>query len=390
MLDPLSLRVALSVVAVTLLVLTYTAVHRRDRSRYTQWWMASLIATGLSSTLYAFNGTPAQVVANPVANVAGVCGGLLAWTAARSLRHRRVPWAAAAAVLTVVLLASVMDSPASNTWAGGAAFLAGLALALTLAAREVAQARAEHRHAGPGRALGHDGSRPLVTLGFGVAALAAFYWLRAALFVAVGPDDPLFVHAVGATPTTLVVIVVLVVVTFTMTELSQFEHVHDLRMRATRDVLTGLLNREEFESQAQAIADALGGRHTIVVADIDHFKALNDTHGHATGDRALVAFAEAAELALGPRDLAARLGGEEFALFVATDSPAIARARVEAVNQEYARLAEAAGIPAPTVSYGIAIAEVGGELSEAILRADAAMYRAKRAGRDRAVVDGHA
>jgi len=389
MLDPLSLRVALSAVSATLLVLAYVSVFRRTRSRYSAWWLVSLVATGASSAMYALNGTAAQALANPLANGVAVAGAACTWAAARSLRRRPAPWMPGGLAVAAVLAVAFLDAPATDVWTGGEALLLGMSLMFTLAAREMRRVQHDHRIRG-GRDAAPDGDRAVTALGVGVTGLAGFYWVRTTLFVAVGPEDPLFEVAVGGASTTLALIVAMVVVTFTMTELSQVERVRELEIRATHDALTGLWNREEFMARAQRELDSRSTRHAVVIADLDHFKAINDEHGHAAGDRALEAFATAVRRTLGPRDLAGRLGGEEFALLLATGDPGIARARAEALSAEYAVLTAGDTCPAPTVSYGIAVAAETDDLPQALRRADAAMYRAKRAGRDRAVVDGQA
>jgi len=161
---------------------------------------------------------------------------------------------------------------------------------------------------------------------------------------------------------------------------------------ATHDGLTGLPNRRLFASRLErSLAVAKRYRHplSVLALDIDHFKELNDTHGHATGDAALVALAGALGAHVREADTAARVGGEEFwVLLPETDLDAAVevaeklRAEVGALEVEGAETQ-----PLGRFSVSIGVAEHRDEEApEALLaRADDALYEAKRAGRDRVV-----
>lgn len=382
--DPLTLRVALAAVAVSLLLLSYAGVHRRTRSRYSMWWCLSLVATAAATMLYLFNGTDAQLIANPLGNAVGTVSAACTWGAARALGGRTLGVWPLVVPAAGVFLASIADRPATNIWAGGWATLLAMVLLFAATGRDLWKLRGEHRDMGESPL----GTRAITMLAMTVSGLTVFYAFRFAMYMAFGPTHETFQTFAGSVPTTLALIVALVIVTFTMTDLSAVERTHHLRMRATRDSLTGLLNRGEFEARATERLTTSRERHAIVFADLDHFKAINDTHGHAAGDAALATFASACQQTLTGDEIVGRMGGEEFALLLPTAEPEEARARVERVSEAYARLAKAASIPSTTVSYGIAIVAETDDLAQALRRADAAMYRAKRAGRDRAVVDG--
>ena len=153
------------------------------------------------------------------------------------------------------------------------------------------------------------------------------------------------------------------------------------------DVLTGLLNRRGFDERLRRLMQR-GDAHPPVLAllDVDHFKRINDTHGHAVGDAVLSGIGERLRETLRPLDLAVRLGGEEFAV-IWVQAEAGGEARLgerlrDAVGAE--AFATTAGPVAVTVSVGVARAHGANEAPEAVFsRADAALYAAKRSGRDR-------
>jgi diguanylate cyclase (GGDEF)-like protein len=163
-----------------------------------------------------------------------------------------------------------------------------------------------------------------------------------------------------------------------------------------RDPLTALANRARFDAfyaETFSIAMSLGVPLSVLLIDIDRFKRINDTRGHAAGDKVLVAVAKLLGARLRPRDLAARYGGEEFVLVLPETNgsgAAVVAERVRA-NVEAAEVALDGGPLKVTISVGHAtLFPALFESKEALLRAaDVALYAAKDAGRNR-VVDAHA
>ncbi len=154
---------------------------------------------------------------------------------------------------------------------------------------------------------------------------------------------------------------------------------------ATRDALTGLLNRSAFFHQARTICRDSAGPLAAIMIDIDHFKNVNDKFGHAAGDKALKSIAEC----LGRQtEIAARLGGEEFVLLLPETN--VERARDMAEDLRRAIAAGAIDIDGTilhaTCSFGVAVAEPGAIIDDVLRRADAALYGAKRDGRNRVAV----
>ncbi len=166
----------------------------------------------------------------------------------------------------------------------------------------------------------------------------------------------------------------------------------ELTLEAMRDPLTGLYNRRQMEEGLHR--EILRARRTnssvgVMAIDVDHFKHINDTHGHEAGDVALQGIS--AQLALGVReeDIACRAGGEEFVIILPGASEDALRQRAEGVRrciEESAIRAGGVEIKA-TVSIGLASFPSHGETNTAILRAaDAGLYKAKAEGRNRVVM----
>jgi diguanylate cyclase (GGDEF)-like protein len=169
----------------------------------------------------------------------------------------------------------------------------------------------------------------------------------------------------------------------------------DLETLAAVDWLTGLYNRRHFETLAQAEL-ARSQRYmrpmTVMMLDIDHFKNVNDTYGHASGDRVLQALSTVCLATKRDADLAARLGGEEFALLLPETTDIAATQFAERLRQQIrdcAPVVEGEKLPI-TVSIGIAGASMTTSGFHALLsNADQALYEAKHAGRNRVVVWRH-
>jgi diguanylate cyclase (GGDEF)-like protein len=163
--------------------------------------------------------------------------------------------------------------------------------------------------------------------------------------------------------------------------------VADTQLQAATDSLTGLLNRRSLEGRFLGLRDEVSTL-AVVMADLDHFKALNDTYGHETGDRALRLFAQTLAGTLRSSDVVCRHGGEEFAVLLPGSTAAEAADALEQVRARLATAVAQAGLPPVTASFGVVDAEIREDLPAALARADAALFEAKRAGRDRVVVHG--
>jgi diguanylate cyclase (GGDEF)-like protein len=163
----------------------------------------------------------------------------------------------------------------------------------------------------------------------------------------------------------------------------------DAEARASTDALTGLPNRRYFDEFCGLLArrrrsgDAVG----VLMIDIDHFKRLNDTHGHATGDEVLRDVGGAIVSAVREDDVPARYGGEEFVVLLRNPGPEVALDVGERVRSSVAALdLSRFGVDKVSVSVGVAVSSRADQpIEDLIILADRALYRAKKAGRDRVV-----
>ena len=164
-----------------------------------------------------------------------------------------------------------------------------------------------------------------------------------------------------------------------------------LRRLSVTDPLTGVFNRRHFFEVAEQEVERARrhGRPTSLLAlDIDHFKRINDTHGHAVGDEALRQFADACCGVLRTNDLLGRMGGEEFAVLLPETDLAAARLVAERIRARTAGLTLASGSAAVrvTVSIGVSSCRSGERSVDSMLScADEALYLAKAAGRNRVI-----
>jgi diguanylate cyclase (GGDEF)-like protein len=159
---------------------------------------------------------------------------------------------------------------------------------------------------------------------------------------------------------------------------------------ATRDDLTGLINRrhmEELAAMEQRRAQRSGGLPCLCLVDIDHFKRVNDLHGHAAGDEVLRLFARHAAASMRETDVLARWGGEEFLVMLPDTRPDEARVGFERLKRVLSR-DDAWGAQVHmrvSFSAGLTAWRSGEPLRDALARADRALYEAKASGRDRLI-----
>ncbi len=176
----------------------------------------------------------------------------------------------------------------------------------------------------------------------------------------------------------------------------QIHHVNSmqstLQEQAIRDHLTGLYNRRHFETCLNAMLHESSGSFpvTVVLLDLDLFKRVNDTHGHAFGDEVLVRFAWLVEHSLRSTDMLCRYGGEEFCVLLRDVSCTEAASRIAGIAEQYGALViERDGICVSGCTFSAGIAEFprhGANRNELLMRADTALYAAKKAERNRSMI----
>ncbi len=155
--------------------------------------------------------------------------------------------------------------------------------------------------------------------------------------------------------------------------------------QASTDSLTGLINRRTFQTRIRSLRRN-NTPFALVMADIDHFKRVNDTYGHETGDRAIKTFCDVAKSTLRQNDLMARWGGEEFAFAFADLDPTDTTAVIDRIRLELAARLSTSDLPGFTASYGIVAAERCASLEDAVRLADDALYAAKAQGRNCSII----
>jgi len=231
-----------------------------------------------------------------------------------------------------------------------------------------------------------------------LAASALHFVLKPFLALAVGgwgadpqaylrSDYALFSQAAGA--------VFAIAVALTMLVILVRDTYVEMAARSETDALSGLLNRRGFERRADAAMLAAidqGLPVSLVIVDIDNFKSVNDTYGHAAGDKVIAAFSVFLASLATDHHVAGRIGGEEFAIMLPGSNLMAARLFAEGARSALAGM-PVEGFPETrrvTASFGVAELLPGESASSLMRRADAALYEAKNSGRDCVRVSGGA
>lgn len=362
------------VIAITGIVML-GAAYRGAASKLAKWWgVGSLLVAAATGILAAKGGLPdlsTRVTVATLLNIASVCE----WATARSARNAGIPLPAIFAGPLLWIMALSLPALGSAhlqvalLWAIGAAYSYAGAIEMwkgrdeTLAPRWALFAL-----------LAFDGSfniigaitglmgettsttLPPLTISFGLVYFEALIiWVGGAFFVlALGADR-------------------------TESRLKEMAYV---------DPLTGVASRRAFMTSAAAAlaaAQRAGNAFSLIEFDLDHFKLVNDTCGHAAGDRSLQQFGQIAQQMLRPGDFVGRIGGEEFVVALPKGTAAVAYIIAERIRAAFAHAINSNdGRPiGASVSAGIAEALPGEGLDEVLKAADDALYIAKARGRNR-------
>ncbi|MGV8845773.1 GGDEF domain-containing protein [Tessaracoccus sp.] len=373
-LDLVTLWFASGVIAATMLLLFYFVVYRTTRSAYSGWWCAALTLFLAGEGAKILDTAAQQYWAGPLGNMLTVLGAVSAWAAVRSLNDVPIRWWHVASAPALAGVVTFVDDYTYRS-AGELVFFVLTPLVFGLGARELWR-------------VDRGNARTRTWLAVGATAICAYYTARCVAFVVDGGGAGIYSRYFTDEVAGVGVLVFLVVVSFSMSILSNEQATKDLQTRATRDGLTGILNRAEFlrlAARQTRLMDLGGASATLILADLDNFKGINDTHGHQSGDRVLQAFAQAATRTVRSSDLVGRYGGDEFILLLQHTGLDRAEQVTVGISSMLKTYEDVLGFRMPTASYGITSIASRASFHEAIALADAGMYRAKSLSGDRAL-----
>lgn len=359
-----------------LLGLFLLSVWRQERIRALAWWGAAYLLGGFSVALWSLEGSGLPLPSGlPNALLYLACG--LIWSAARVFHGRPVLWVAMSAGGFGWLLASAFPDLMA---AASHRVIASSVIISTYAFLTAFELWRERR-----KALIQRWPALFVPLLHGLVFLAPV-----PLASLIPDENGMLSLATGWFAVFALEAILYVIGTaFIVMTLSKDQVVRLQRSAASTDPLTGLYNRRAFfEGAPQLKAAQMRKREPLaaLVFDLDHFKSINDRHGHFVGDEVLKLFASVIGTSLRATDLVARFGGEEFVVLLpgGVDEAAIAAERVRNAFEAAGRQLGTHAIGA-TVSVGVAAGDPSADVSMLLMEADAALYRAKALGRNRVI-----
>lgn len=342
--------------------------------RWLAWWSASNIALGFGTLFIGFRGYLSDVITVQFGNVLAIAGCAMMFVAIRLFAGRRVDFLYFGVMIVILSLPILIAFPDSGTARERIIYgsLVGSLLDLAVAYEASRLARDEGLYT--------------ARLTCGLFLMTSFVYAVRAGSGAVGlfGGEGLFDN--GAETHAFLGLVVMAFLTLRgmlIVLMAAERSANQLREAAYHDALTGVLNRSGL---VHALKIAPPGGVALLLVDLDHFKQLNDAGGHALGDHVLKTFAATATGIVGPADLVARHGGDEFVVLLRHHDIEEAVAVAERLRLAFARALGRldAELPVrPTLSVGVAAEMDGSEALESLLqRADHALYRVKRRGRD--------
>lgn len=348
------------------------------------WWGASFILFAISTSLFGSRGLLADVWSMQASGTVMMLAYGAMWTGARVFEGRQPVLPGMAAGALVWFLAWQFD-----------AFALSVPARLALASCTVAAYSALFvRELWLGRRDGLVSRWPVMAIAIAHAAIFPF---RAPAVMSL--PFPLGSPSPNAGISSLLIFTPLLynfALVFLLMALTKERAESHQRHAATIDPLTGIPNRRGFAERAERLiarSRQEQGALSLLLFDLDRFKAVNDRFGHRTGDAVLILFSDAAAQSLRPLDLVGRIGGEEFVALLPGVSPATALEVAERVRSNFSLAASEVGGErvAATVSVGAAsAAQTGYDFDALYACADAALYRAKQQGRNRIEAGGPA
>lgn len=343
------------------------------------WWSGAFLLAAIGFVLLLLGAVSAHSLVRELANAIIATGYGMSYAASRQFNGRSIPWIAVFAGGIIWLIAC---------WGVGITTAERMIFA-SLLIGSYTFATAYELWFGARERLVAQRAAALLCFAHGF-----YFVLRLVIGPTLMPSKP-WVENVGSTWGTVMAVETLIYVTsfgsliMSMAK-EQLEHRH--RRAARQDPLTGVSNRRAFQEEAERLLAANCRQErasSVVLFDLDHFKAINDSHGHDAGDRVLLAFCDTASKLVGKHAIFCRMGGEEFAAFLSTNSDdalTIAERirtsfadRTIMVDQQRIRATVSAGI-ATTVDSHLSLREL-------LAHADAALYRAKSSGRNQVVAE---
>lgn len=368
----------LAVSIAAILGLLLLLAWRRDQSTSALlWWGAAYLAAGFSFALLTARGAIPDVLSIEIANAVVLISYSFLVAGARAFHGRETP-------VTVFLVAPLIWLTAMRVPAIAADVNLRIVVMSILQCALISLAACEFWRGRTEQLLSRWPAIGLLCFHATTLAIRTMF----VLVWPVLPDQEFLVHrafAVMAFGTVLYTITFAFLLLSMTKERSEQRH----KIAALIDPLTGLANRRAFMNDAETMIARSGSRSVpiaLLLADLDHFKKINDVFGHPAGDRVLKLFAAALNHCVESDDLVGRIGGEEFAILLAGKSEVAAAAVAQRVRSTFAGSAnELDGqIIGATVSIGVAATRIRAhDLTALLVRADNALYRAKAKGRNR-------
>ncbi|MES0882737.1 GGDEF domain-containing protein [Roseibium sp. SCP14] len=369
----------LSTVYVFFLLVVSAALRSNFQSTYLRFWAFTFWAPAVGGVLIVLRPYGPDWMSEYAGCMLFLVGLSSAWLGVRSFFGRRPPWFFTFAVVLGLLPVGVAYDQSVETMALNRQLYIFSAAALFYALAAVEMYRGKAGEALPGRRAG-----VLVFTSFAILHLAVLpfpVWM---------PIDFTDMLPVSSWLYVLIVLSLLhtVAAVFVCLLLAKERAEAKVQVMADTDVLTGLNNRRAFIRRVdEQLKDPECGKGTLLLLDLDHFKRINDRHGHQGGDKVLVAFADFLKSFAGRNAVLGRIGGEEFAVFIRgrVGEELDLLAQKVCLGASILRIDPGAADIAFTTSAGLTDTKVSGKAFERLYdHADKALYRAKRSGRNQA------